>query len=117
APGANERRRYQGAVRNPAGRGRDRRMTRLLLTGASGQLGAYLLRHLAGLGRIEVIAWSGASTGRLFGFSLGPIDLADSSAVLAAFRATSPDVVIHAAALARLADCQRDQTSALQIHQ
>ena len=58
---------------------------RLLVTGASGQLGGYLLRDLA-RGNDEVVAWSGSRTGELFGMDLQPVDLADPDRVAAAFR-------------------------------
>ena len=48
---------------------------RLLLTGASGQLGGYLLREIVNVG-FPVVAWSGSRTGQLFGVELQPVDLA-----------------------------------------
>jgi dTDP-4-dehydrorhamnose reductase len=86
---------------------------RFLVTGASGLLGGYLLRELAGQ---EVVAWSGTRTGRLFGVELRPVDLADPALVAAAFRAARPDVVLHAAALAAVADCLRDPARAEQVN-
>src|SRR6516164_7078858 len=79
-------------------------MNHILITGASGQLGGYLLRELQG-GSGEVITWSGSRTGDLFGHVLHPIDLLDSAAIADAFGGAQPDVVIHAAALARVSDC------------
>ena len=55
---------------------------RILITGASGQLGAYLLRELKESSH-EVIAWSGSSTGKLSGFALRPVNL------------TRPDVTVQ----------------------
>ncbi|HEU5118100.1 MAG TPA: NAD-dependent epimerase/dehydratase family protein, partial [Isosphaeraceae bacterium] len=46
---------------------------RVVLTGASGQLGAYLLDHLGSRGH-EVIAWSGAEAGRRATWTLHPIN-------------------------------------------
>ncbi len=80
-------------------------MTRLLLTGAGGQLGAYLLRHLRGLGA-DVVAWDGTRD----------VDLADADAVTRAFCAARPHIVLHAAALARLADCQRQPERAFRVN-
>jgi len=80
---------------------------RVLVTGASGQLGGYLLRELAAR-NVETVAWSGSRRGSLFGADLRPVDLADRNAVAAAFRQARPDVVIHAGALARVADCFRE---------
>jgi dTDP-4-dehydrorhamnose reductase len=78
---------------------------RVLLTGASGQLGGYFLRELAGQ---PVIAWSGSRTGELFGVTLQPVDLADRDSAVTAFRESRPDVVVHAAAMAKVSECLRD---------
>lgn len=71
-----------------------------LVTGASGTLGAYLLRELAGE---SVVAWGGPAA-RL---PVTPVDLANRDAVAAAFRAARPDIVLHAGAMARVEDCCR----------
>src|SRR2546423_1181426 len=88
---------------------------RLLVTGASGLLGSYLLRELRGAD-MTVMAWSHSHTGELFGTPLRPVDLADPDAVAAAFRAARPDVVLHSAALARIADCHRDPERAHRVN-
>ena len=80
---------------------------RVLVTGASGQLGSYLLRELVGSSH-EVVAWSGARTGALQGVTLQSVDLTASDCVSAAFTAARPDVVIHAGAMASVAECLRD---------
>ncbi|MBY0528181.1 MAG: SDR family oxidoreductase [Gemmataceae bacterium] len=83
-----------------------------LVTGASGQLGAYLLRELAEH-NVEVHAWSGRSKGK----RLVPMDLADRDAVAKAFEMLRPAVVIHAAALSTVAECHRepDRASAINV--
>jgi len=88
---------------------------RLLITGASGQLGAYLLRELADR-RFTVTAWSGSRSGELFGFPLTPIDLTDRAAVAAAFRVARPDAVIHCAALSGVAHCYREPRMAESVN-
>jgi dTDP-4-dehydrorhamnose reductase len=88
---------------------------RLLLTGASGQLGGYLLQTLAG-GADEVIAWSGQHGGTLLGHLLHPVDLADPSAVADGFAAAQPEVVLHAGAWARVADCWQDPEQARRVN-
>ncbi len=88
---------------------------RLLLTGASGQLGGYLLQALAGA-RDEVIAWSGHHGGSLLGHPLQPVDLTDSAAVADHFAEARPEVVLHAAAWARVADCFRDPDQARRVN-
>jgi dTDP-4-dehydrorhamnose reductase len=82
---------------------------RLLITGASGLLGAYLLREAGN--QPGVVAWSGPH-----GVSHRPVDLADASAIAAAFRSDRPDVVLHAAAMARVADCWRDPERACLVN-
>jgi dTDP-4-dehydrorhamnose reductase len=67
---------------------------RILLTGASGQLGSYLRRELQGG---DVTVWN----------SSREVDLADADAVAAAFSAARPVLVLHAAALATVAECWR----------
>jgi dTDP-4-dehydrorhamnose reductase len=88
---------------------------RLLLTGASGQLGAYLLRELAAAG-MKVTAWSGARRGELFGVPLQPVDLADSDAIAVAFRQARPEAILHAAAVASVAECHRDPERARRVN-
>jgi dTDP-4-dehydrorhamnose reductase len=88
---------------------------RILLTGASGQLGAYLLRELTAAGA-EVTAWSGSHRGGLFGVALRPVDLADSAAVAGAFEQARPVAVIHAAAVASIAECHRDPERARRVN-
>lgn len=87
---------------------------RLLITGASGQLGAYLLRELRGTSD-TVIAWSGTKSQTLFGFAVEPVNFTEAQ-IIGAFRRASPDVVIHAAALASIAACYRDPERACAIN-
>jgi dTDP-4-dehydrorhamnose reductase len=88
---------------------------RWLVTGASGQLGGYLLRHLRDRGEL-VTAWSGSRGGELFGVPFHPVNLADPDAVTVAFRAAPPDLILHAAALARLDECHRDPDRARRVN-
>ncbi|HEX4590789.1 MAG TPA: SDR family oxidoreductase, partial [Gemmataceae bacterium] len=86
---------------------------RWLLTGATGLLGGYVLRQL----RSEsIVAWSGSQQSDVLGVPLIRADLADSAAVAAAFSAAAPDVVIHAAAVARVDECRRDSDRARRIN-
>ena len=80
---------------------------RWLVTGASGQLGSYLLREAAAQ-ELNVLAWSGSETGRILGFDLQPVDLGQPEQVRSAFQAARPGVIIHAAALASVAACRDD---------
>jgi dTDP-4-dehydrorhamnose reductase len=88
---------------------------RVLVTGGSGQLGAYLLRELVQR-ETPTAAWGGARPGERFGVPLRAIDLADTDQTAAAFHEERPDVVIHAAAMARIADCYRDPGRAERVN-
>ena len=70
---------------------------RILLTGASGQLGAYLIKRLVGSTH-EVVAWSGTEIGHRQGVALNPVDLTDAEATDRALTAANPAAIIHAAA-------------------
>jgi dTDP-4-dehydrorhamnose reductase len=85
---------------------------RILITGASGVLGAALLRELRGRG-LGVEAWSGPHA---TASGVRPVDLADGAAVADAFRAARPAAVIHAAARARVGDCHRDPDGAFRVN-
>lgn len=88
---------------------------RLLITGASGQLGGYLLREISKRG-LAATAWSGSRTGRLFGVELQPVDLADNRQVRTAFQEAAPTSVIHAGAIAAITECRRDPDRAQQVN-
>lgn len=90
-------------------------MIRYLITGASGQLGSYLLRELRRRDA-TVVAWSGTRAGDLFGYKLQPVDLTDAAATVLAYRAAKPDAVIHAAAQARVDICQCDPDLARRVN-
>ena len=80
---------------------------RVVLTGASGQLGAYLVDGLIGAGH-EVRAWSGSERGARCGVGLRPVDLTDEGAVSRALADDDPEVVLHAAALSAAEAVRRD---------
>ena len=87
----------------------------VVVTGASGFVGAHLARYLAGQGR-EVIAVGGknsvpreiAEVCRL----VGQADLAEPDACDALCSLLKPAVIVHAAALANVSKCQADAKSA-----
>src|SRR5262249_51563675 len=83
----------------------------LLITGASGQLGGYLLRELRD-GSADVTAWSHARTGTLFDRPLRPVDLADRDGTVAAFREARPTAVLHLGAATTIAGCYADPVGA-----
>jgi dTDP-4-dehydrorhamnose reductase len=88
---------------------------RVLVTGASGLLGSYLLHELPHRGW-SVTAWSGTRTGSFQGVPWQPVDLGDPDQVAAAFRAVRPEAVIHAGAMASVADCLRNPERAAEVN-
>jgi dTDP-4-dehydrorhamnose reductase len=80
---------------------------RILVTGASGQLGSYLLDQLIP-GSHEVVAWSGSTRGSRGGIPYKPVDLDDEGAVASGLQEANPDVLIHAAALSSAEAVHRD---------
>ncbi|MGE3822221.1 MAG: NAD(P)-dependent oxidoreductase [Isosphaeraceae bacterium] len=88
---------------------------RVVLTGASGQLGSYVAGRLIAAGH-EVWAWSGGATGERAGVPLRPVDLTDAGAVERALREADPAVVIHAAALSTAEGVRRDPERAWKVN-
>jgi dTDP-4-dehydrorhamnose reductase len=76
---------------------------RVLLTGASGQLGSYIVRELIRSGHRAVL-WSRGSGGRRYDLELCRVDLTDAAGILAGLTASDPEVIIHAAAMATAED-------------
>lgn len=71
---------------------------RVVVTGASGQIGAYLLEPFRATGW-DVVPWSGGSRGGWGSTTLAPVDLADLDAVDQALREVDPAVILHAGGL------------------
>jgi dTDP-4-dehydrorhamnose reductase len=80
---------------------------RIVVTGASGQLGSYVLDQLVA-GPHEIVAWSGSSMGSRAGLRFRPVDLSDKPALTAALQEADPGVVIHAAAMSSAEAVHRD---------
>lgn len=89
---------------------------RIVVTGASGQLGAYLLGRLAADGQHEVVAWSGRERGERCGIPFEPVDLADGLALGLALDRARPDAVLHAAAISSAAEVLRDPACARTVN-
>jgi dTDP-4-dehydrorhamnose reductase len=89
--------------------------TDTLLTGASGQLGSYMLREFA-RADASAVAWSGSHQGERFGYPIRPIDLTNLDDVANAFASIAPRTVIHSAALSRLDQCFSDPNTARRIN-
>lgn len=88
---------------------------RILLTGASGQLGGYLLRELQAQDW-PVTAWSGNRTGDLFGVRFHPVDLALPDRIAAGYYAARPEVVLHLGAVTTVAECFREPERARRVN-
>jgi dTDP-4-dehydrorhamnose reductase len=88
---------------------------RILLTGASGQLGAYLIDRLL-LDGHEPIAWSGRETGDRGGIAFRPVELTNSSAIEMALAEADPAVILHAAAISATDAVLRDPDRARAIN-
>jgi dTDP-4-dehydrorhamnose reductase len=95
--------------------GRDVSPKRVLVTGASGNLGAYVVRELQQRGA-DFVLWSGARIGDVLEVPVEPVELADPERMASAFSAARPALVIHAGAVASPAECFRDPARARQIN-
>jgi dTDP-4-dehydrorhamnose reductase len=91
---------------------------KILVTGTNGLLGQHLIRKLAGMNHHQVIA-----TGR--GVQRVPRDASvnyinlDITGVRHArniIRKLAPDILVHAAAMTQVDDCERDQKRSLQVN-
>lgn len=80
---------------------------RIVLTGASGSLGAYLVEKLRERGH-EPVAWSGRESGERSGVRLVPVDLEDGDAIADRLDHDDPAAVIHAAAMSSAESVRRD---------
>ena len=87
----------------------------MLVTGASGRLGRYVLRE-ARKRNLDVAAWSGRQVGDLFGYTLTPVCLEDLQDIGRRFEALRPHVVLHIAAMANVNQCYRNPGLAEQIN-
>jgi dTDP-4-dehydrorhamnose reductase len=93
----------------------EKRIMRVLLTGASGQLGAYLWEQLRVRGH-EITAWSGAALGGGGAEVLVPVDLTDAAATERALAIANPAVIVHTAAISRAEEVRRDPGRAWEVN-
>jgi dTDP-4-dehydrorhamnose reductase len=80
---------------------------RIVVTGASGQLGSYLVDRLIG-GPHEIIGWSRRPRDDRGKRALRPVELSDHPGFALALDEADPDVVIHAAAISSAEEARRD---------
>ena len=91
-------------------------MAGVLVTGASGQLGAYLLRELQRRGT-PLVAWGGPkATGEIGGIAVQSVDLGNPGETAGSFHAAQPEAVTHAAANARIDLCHSDPLQAERVN-
>jgi dTDP-4-dehydrorhamnose reductase len=88
---------------------------RIVVTGASGQLGSYVLDRLEGSDH-EVIGWSRSTTGSRGRFPIEPVDLIDPAALLAALDRLDPHAVLHLAAISRVDQVLADPALAHRVN-
>jgi dTDP-4-dehydrorhamnose reductase len=89
-------------------------MARIVVTGAAGMLGTALIDHLAG--RHDVVATGRAVGLQRDGVRWSLVDLRDDDEVRRLLLAERPDLVVHAAAIVDVDQCERDPLTARQIH-
>lgn len=88
---------------------------RLLVTGATGHLGSYLMRELDGR-PLDVTAWGHSRTATSGSARVVNVDLTDPAGIAQAFREARPTVVIHAAAMANAGECAKDPARAAAVN-
>lgn len=88
---------------------------RIVLTGSSGSLGAYLVERILE-GEHELIAWSGTTAGERGGVTFHPVDLGSLETIRDRLGRDDPDVVIHAAAISAAEAVRADPERARRVN-
>lgn len=88
---------------------------RVLVTGASGQLGAYVLQHYVERD-VPCVAWSGRNSGEFHGVPLQPVDLARTDEIEKHLDAAAPDLIIHCAAMSAVGEAFQNPKGARLIN-
>jgi dTDP-4-dehydrorhamnose reductase len=88
---------------------------RILVTGASGQLGAYLIDRLTRTDH-TILAWSGTQAERRQTVEMTPVDLTDADTTERSLDQAQPDAIIHAAAVSAADAVRLDPIGARRIN-
>ena len=88
---------------------------RILVTGASGQLGVYIVKELMGRGITPKI-WSGKQKGQINGLDLEPVAIEDQTLVLSRLNELQPSVIIHAGAMSAADDVRKNPQIGMDIN-
>ncbi|MDG0866447.1 sugar nucleotide-binding protein [SAR202 cluster bacterium JH702] len=87
----------------------------ILITGASGLLGANLARHYAQ--KSKCFGWYGSNPVDIAGVIPQRIDITDQESVLAAIAQIQPDIIIHCAAATNVEWCEKNPALAKKINE
>lgn len=88
---------------------------RIVVTGASGQLGSYVLDRLARSDH-DVVGWSGSTAGDRRRIPIRPVDLREPAAIAAAIGRDAPDAILHLAAISRIDQAFREPALAHRVN-
>src|SRR5262245_16958461 len=88
---------------------------RILLTGASGQLGAYLLEDLIRAGH-RVFAWSRRPLSGRSHVTVQSVDITDEDTLRPSLKLADPEVIIHAAAVSAQEEVRKDLARAMAVN-
>ena len=83
---------------------------RIVVTGSSGQLGAYLIRELMRGPRHDLIAWCRGEPRSDSLIDSRVVDLTDPVGLISALERADPDLILHAAAMSSADAVRRDPT-------
>ena len=89
---------------------------RVIITGANGLLGLSLLRHAPKKIKLYPTFFKNKIDKDLFGHSFSPLDVTKKNEVLSMFDRYRPTVIIHAASLGNVDQCEKNPDLAFAIN-